>query len=68
MENTSMKDLINKLFTFNVNYVYETIVNQFLNENGNYDSSVFWIINWNIIFDNERLGMNIIIIKMQFII
>ena len=61
-----MKDLINKLFTFNVNYVYETIVNQFLNDNGNYDSSVFWIINWNIIF--ERLGMNIISIKMQFII
>ena len=67
MDNTLLSesnDSTNELFKFTVNYVYEKIVSQFLNDNGNCDPSIFWLTNWNIICDNRNIGIKIILVNL----
>jgi|LakMenEpi03Aug12_release.lakeMendotaPanAssembly.Ray.scaffolds.fasta_scaffold5119049_1 hypothetical protein len=51
------QDVTNELFRQNVDFVYEEILSQFINNNGNCKSSTFWLINWGIIFDRRNEGI-----------
>ena len=55
--NQDINDITNKLFRQNVDFVYEEILSQFINNNGNCKSSTFWLINWGIIFDRRNDGI-----------
>ena len=45
-----------KLFRLNVNFVYEELLNQFVNNNGDCKLSTFWLISWGIICDPKNTG------------
>ena len=40
-----------KLFKCNVDFVYEALIQQFINNNGQCDEATFFLINWGILFD-----------------
>ena len=46
----------NKIFRENLNFVYEELLNQFLNNNGYCKNSTFLLINWAVIFDDKIEG------------
>lgn len=55
--NISITELTqNKLFRVNVNFVYEELLNQFLNNNGDCKLSTFWLIGWGIICNPKNDG------------
>lgn len=56
MANYEVTDRSNKLFRFIVNFVYEELINQFINNNAECNSSAFWLINWNLISDKTVDG------------
>ena len=43
-----------KIFNCNVNFVYEELLNQFINNNGQCDSSTYYLINWHILIDSSN--------------
>jgi hypothetical protein len=58
-------DFTNEFFKLTVDFVFEAIVYQFLNDNGNYDSPIISIINWDKIFDKGNIGKNISLLNQN---
>ena len=54
MENK--KDLTEEFFRIIVDFVYEELLHQYINQKGNCKASTFWLINWNIIIDKKNDG------------
>ena len=46
----------NKLFRQLVNFVYEELLNQFLNNNGDCKESTYLLLNWTSIVENSNDG------------
>ena len=46
----------NRLFRLVVNFVYEELLNQFINNNGHCKDSTFLLINWGSILENSNDG------------
>ena len=47
----------NKVFRLLVNFVYEEILNQCTNENGECRETTYSLINWNILVDSKNKGI-----------
>ena len=47
----------NNLFKLLVNFVYETLLDQFINNNGECKYSTFSLINWNVLIDDKNEGI-----------
>ena len=59
-----------KQFNSNLNFVYEELIRQFLNKNGNCEQLTFCLINWSYVLDSSRnrgksKNLNILIIQFQ---
>jgi hypothetical protein len=54
MNNKQVGSITQKIFKNLVNFVYEELLNQFLNNNGDCEESTFRLVNWSIILDRKR--------------
>jgi hypothetical protein len=54
-----------KLFKCNVNFVYEELIQQFINNNGNCDEATFFLINWGILFDYNNSNKKLLSSETQ---
>ena len=52
-----------RIFRFVVNFVYEELLNQFLNNNGECKESTYLLINWTSIVENSNDGKLVLISK-----
>ena len=46
-----------KLIKYNLNYVYQTLINEFINNKGNCNDSTYNLINWDYILDSDNSKM-----------
>jgi hypothetical protein len=47
------------IFKSNVRFVYDELINQFINDKGNCSESTFCLINWSYILDPNNEGSNL---------
>jgi hypothetical protein len=47
------------IFKSNVSFVYDELIKQFINDNGNCSESTFCLINWSYILDPNNEGWNL---------